>query len=64
MTQENVPQAPTKFLTYEQRVKLLNEKRLQEAKTAGQKFISPGVWTSDRGPSEEYLDSQGIPREI
>lgn len=46
-------------LSYEERVNLLNEKRKAESTS---QFINPGVYTTEPGPSEEYLDLQGIPR--
>lgn len=49
-------------LSYTERCKLLSEKRVKEASEKNQ-FVSPGVWTNDIGPSEEYLDSENIPRD-
>lgn len=55
---------PKRILTYEERVELLKKKEKAIAEATGQKFISPGVYASDRGPSDEYMDSQSIPRDI
>lgn len=48
----------TRELNLEERKILL---RKQEIEKSDSKFVSPGVYTTEPGPSSKYLDSQGIP---
>lgn len=48
-------------LSYKERVNILEKKRRTESIS---QFVRPIVYTSDRDPSNEYLDSQGIPKLI
>ncbi len=50
-------QCYTQLLTCEERTKILLFERDKD-----RIFKSPGIWTNDIGPSEEYLDSKNIPK--